>query len=157
MRLRSISFSDPKLPRKVALAQGKFHEQRDSCNAYVVMETDEGAKNALALNGTDLDGHVIRVDAASNSKMKLDNARSVFVGNLHFGAMEDELRELFKACGEIETVRIVRDGASNMGKGFGFVLFKSPAAVRSALAFHEMKFRERPLRVTKVVDQEVLR
>lgn len=157
IRLRSISFNDPSLPRRVAVTQKAFHEQRDSCNAYIVMDTEEHATNALVLNGTTFDAHVLRVDLAKNSNQKLDNSRTVFVGNLYFGALEDEVRALFAVCGDIETVRIIRDPATNVGKGFAFVCFKLSKSVRAALTFHNAKFHERPLRVTKVVDQDVIK
>ena len=37
---------------------------------------------------------------------------------------EDQIREQFAICGEIENVRIVRDKKFRLGKGFGYVLFK---------------------------------
>ena len=36
VRLRSIAFDNPKLPRKAALIAKNFHKDRDSVNAYVV-------------------------------------------------------------------------------------------------------------------------
>ena len=50
----------------------------------------------------------------------------------------------------IEAVRIVRDPTSNLGKGFGFVLFSSQPALRAALSLNDAKLRNRPIRVTKV-------
>ena len=50
----------------------------------------------------------------------------------------------------IEAVRIVRDPTSNLGKGFGFVLFSSQPALRAALSLNDAKLRNRPVRVTKV-------
>ena len=37
---------------------------------------------------------------------------------------DEQLRETFAHCGQIESVRIVRDQKTRMGKGFGFVQFK---------------------------------
>ena len=37
---------------------------------------------------------------------------------------EDQLREQFAVCGDIENVRIVRDRRFRLGKGFGYILFK---------------------------------
>lgn len=59
-----------------------------------------------------------------------DPARSVFVGNLHFETQDEELITLFNDAadmgdlqGQVEAVRCVRDGATNVGKGIAFVLF----------------------------------
>lgn len=37
---------------------------------------------------------------------------------------EEPLRQVFNDCGEIDSVRIVRDSKTGLGKGFGFILFK---------------------------------
>lgn len=42
----------------------------------------------------------------------------------YLGTEEEPLRELFKDCGEIESVRLIRDSKTGVGKGFGFILFK---------------------------------
>lgn len=51
----------------------------------------------------------------------------MFVGALPFDVKEDDLRQHFAQCGEIENVRVVRDAGNSIGKGFAFVEF----AVRS--------------------------
>lgn len=52
-------------------------------------------------------------------------------------------------AGQVEGVRVVRDRATSVGKGFAFVLFKTQAAARSALSLNGEKFNGRPLRVTR--------
>lgn len=37
---------------------------------------------------------------------------------------EEALRQAFVECGDVESVRIVRDSKTGAGKGFGFILFK---------------------------------
>lgn len=55
-------------------------------------------------------------------------ARSVFVGNLHFDVQDEELVRLFsdaavdpELAGAVTAVRVVRDRATNVGKGVAFV------------------------------------
>lgn len=40
------------------------------------------------------------------------------------GAQDDVLWKAFGECGEIESVRIIRDERSGKGRGFGYVNFK---------------------------------
>lgn len=40
------------------------------------------------------------------------------------GAQDDVLWKAFEECGEIESVRIIRDERSGKGRGFGYVNFK---------------------------------
>ena len=37
---------------------------------------------------------------------------------------EEDLNTSFTVCGEVPSVRIIRDSATGIGKGFGYVLFK---------------------------------
>lgn len=62
-------------------------------------------------------------EAASASK-----SRKVFVGNLGFQATEDDVRELFAPCGDIEWVKVATFEDSGKCKGYGWVKFADAAA-----------------------------
>jgi cold-inducible RNA-binding protein len=47
--------------------------------------------------------------------------KSVYVGNLDFGATEDSVRELFQQYGSVERVNLVRDRDTGQPRGFAFV------------------------------------
>eukprot|EP00808_Paulinella_micropora_P029971 g79996.t1 len=145
VRLRSISYSNPKLPRKAAFAKKAFHEGRDSCNAYLVFKSESSVQPALSKNGAELGGKVLRVDYATPHASN----HSVFVGNLPFNVKEDELREFFEDCGTITNVRCVRDSRFNIGKGIAFVSFDDAEGVRRAVTRNEAQFGTRSLRVFK--------
>ncbi|KAJ1939390.1 Nucleolar protein 12, partial [Linderina pennispora] len=67
VRFRSISFSDM-LPRKLAFIQGKFHSERQVCNAYVEFAETAAAEKCIELNGNIFHDHHLRVDLAGNEK-----------------------------------------------------------------------------------------
>jgi RNA recognition motif-containing protein len=46
---------------------------------------------------------------------------NIYVGNLSFKVEEDDLRELFEAYGEVESVKLIMDKFTGKSKGFGFV------------------------------------
>jgi len=121
-------------------------------------------------DGTVYMGRTIRVDrvtsngasgspAGSMSDMKL----TVFVGNLDFEAKEEDLRQFFEKLVESEVeskgtegehvkhVRIVRDGATQLGKGFAYVEFKDRSVVDEILALEpqKLKFAKRKMRVQR--------
>lgn len=50
--------------------------------------------------------------------------REIYVGNVDWQATEDELKDLFKQCGEVESVRIPRNMAGK-SKGAAFLTFKT--------------------------------
>ncbi|WFD26581.1 Nucleolar protein 12 [Malassezia nana] len=101
------------------------------------------------------------------SASALDPKRTIFVGNLDFEAQEEEVRALFEKLvreergepplvpsravrldgtpvsdamqpGEwVESVRIVRDKATQLGKGFAYVKFIDTLCVDEIMALHE--------------------
>jgi nucleolar protein 12 len=82
-----------------------------------------------------------------------DYDQTVFIGNLPYVVGEEELREFFADCGEIENVRLIRDAKTFVGKGIGYVMYKTKEAMQEALKKKEgAKFKGRPLRVKRAVD-----
>jgi nucleolar protein 12 len=130
------------MDRKAAFISRKLHSARDVLNAYIVFSKKEEADEACKLNGVVFMEKHLRVDGASNDKQH-DRKRSVFLGGLPFDTEEEELWEFFKDCGDIESVRAVRDNKTNVGKGFGYVQFLDRDCVDAALALTDKKFRNK--------------
>ncbi|XP_051967119.1 RNA-binding protein 34 isoform X2 [Xyrauchen texanus] len=154
VRFRSVVREDPTMSLKVAAIQRKVHPKKTNINAYVVFKEEDGAASALKLNGQEIqNGFHIRVDRVSQQTAH-DHKRSIFVGNLPYDIMELPLRQHFEECGNVEAVRLVRDRESGMGKGFGYILFKSPDSVMLALKLDGSKLQERKIRVKRSVKKE---
>ncbi|RLV96069.1 Nucleolar protein 12 [Spathaspora sp. JA1] len=137
VRFRSISFEE-NLPRKISFAKKNLHKSRDSVNAYVVFNDKSASKDACKLNGTIFETHHLRVDHVAHPAAK-DTKRSIFVGNLDFEEKEDNLWKYFnkKLNNDVESVRIIRDSKTNLGKGFALVQFKDSLSVNKALLLNE--------------------
>ncbi|OBA21965.1 nucleolar protein 12 [Metschnikowia bicuspidata var. bicuspidata NRRL YB-4993] len=138
IRFRSIAF-DEALPRKVAFARKNLHDSRDTLNAYVVYKEKEASLKAPErLNATVFDHNHIRVDHVAHPSPK-DNKRTIFVGNLDFEEKEESLWRYFnsKVDDDVESVRVVRDAKTNMGKGFALVQFKDTLSVNKALLLND--------------------
>ncbi|XP_053324682.1 RNA-binding protein 34 [Spea bombifrons] len=153
VRFRSIAREEAKLSRKAATIQRKAHPKRKNINAYVVFKEEDSAARALKKNGAEVGSGVhIRVDLASKSKSH-DNKRSVFVGNLSYEIHEEAMREHFSECGNVEAVRVIRDKATGIGKGFGYVLFETSDAVQLALKLNNSELMGRKLRIKRCVTE----
>ncbi len=61
-------------------------------------------------------------------------AKKLFVGNIEWGATEDDLHALFSQHGEVEEAVIVKDKFSGRSKGFGFVTFVNDEDAEKAIA-----------------------
>jgi nucleolar protein 12 len=115
-----------------------------STNAYVVYSTAFAAREAAKkLNGTMVLDRHLRVDGVAHPA-KTDHRRCVFVGNLGFvddesmmdqggenerkrskipSDVEEGLWRQFSKAGTVESVRVVRDEKTRVGKGFAYVQF----------------------------------
>jgi cold-inducible RNA-binding protein len=57
----------------------------------------------------------------------------IFVGNLPFSMDNDQLAELFKAHGEVDSASVVTDRDTGRSRGFGFVEMADDTAARKAI------------------------
>ena len=145
VRLRSVPIANAKHSRKLAIVKKELHPERNNMNAYVVFKEKENAERALESKGAEFKGMHIRVDIAEHKET--DNKLSVFIGNLPFNIQEEEIREHFTQCGEVDDVRLIRDKSSGIGKGFGYVKFKNRESVMFAIKMKNSELRDRRIRV----------
>ena len=118
-----------------------------STNAYAVYTTKVACREAAKrLNGTTVLDRHLRVDQVAHPA-KTDHKRCVFVGNLDFVDDDSNIREdaedrkakksksrkpadveeglwrEFSKVGTVESVRVIRDQKTRVGKGFAYVQF----------------------------------
>lgn len=60
--------------------------------------------------------------------------KNIFVGNLDFGATEDQIRSLFEAYGTVDRVSIKTDRDTGRSRGFAFVEMSNEAEAERAIA-----------------------
>lgn len=165
LRFRSTAFASA-LPKRAAFTKKELMDATTKAtNAYAVYSTKEAAQEAARkLNGTVVLGRHLRVDQVAHPS-KTDHKRCVFVGNLGFvddessmqanmadqgekkkskqkepSDVEEGLWRQFSKVGKVESVRVVRDAKTRVGKGFAYVQFTDENAVEAALLFNEQKF-----------------
>ncbi len=153
IRFRSTAFETAGIPKRAAFIKKEVLEATTkSTNAYVVYSTVAAARLAVKqLNGTVVLDRHLRVDSVAHPA-PVDHRRCVFVGNLGFVDdetvyntkvneegkevtekrkrtkapmdVEEGLWQIFnKEAGKVESVRVPRDAATRVGKGFAYVQF----------------------------------
>ena len=178
LRFRSTAFSSTSVPRKAAFARKELMDSTTkSTNAYAVYTTQLAAREATRrLNGTVVLDRHLRVDSVAHPA-KTDHRRCVFVGNLGFVDDESSIKDAadgtnserprktkqpadaeeglwrqFSKAGTVESVRVVRDKSTRVGKGIAYVQFADSNGVEKALLYDGKKFPPllpRILRVTR--------
>jgi nucleolar protein 12 len=175
LRFRSTAYGT-KLPRKAAFAKKDLMDSTaKSTNAYAVYSTKLACREAAKkLNGTVVLNRHIRVDQIAHPSA-IDHRRCVFVGNLSFvddisqmqdasgddtqkkqkkkdpADIEEGLWRQFGKAGTIESVRVVRDSKTRVGKGFAYVQFSHENGVEAALLFNDKKYPPLLPRMLRVV------
>ncbi|KAJ9069875.1 Nucleolar protein 12 [Entomophthora muscae] len=153
VRFRSLAF-EKQTNRKAAFIKKEFHPKRTIVNAYVVFETKEAALKSLKANATVLFNKHLRVDSVGNEEKDYPKKSSVFIGNIPLDIEEEDIWQHFEKCGKVCGVRVVRDKSTNLGKGFGYVLFESPSSVQLALNLAGSSLAKREIRVTRCLDSK---
>ncbi|OLQ03556.1 Polyadenylate-binding protein 2 [Symbiodinium microadriaticum] len=73
--------------------------------------------------------------------------RSVYVGQVDWGATPEELQEHFKTCGQINRITILVDKFTGHPKGRAYIEFGDEQSVQNSLLLNGSLFRGRQLKV----------
>ncbi|EFN87744.1 RNA-binding protein 34 [Harpegnathos saltator] len=148
LRFRNIVPKNPKISKKVAAIKQDIHPKIVTVVAYIKYKSEESAKKALSMNGKKFEGNYVNVKIVAKLGQEKHNIKkSIFIGNLKFGMNTNDIWENFSKCGEIESVRLIRDKKTGQTRGFGYVNFKSEDAVTLALKLDGVEINNRPVRV----------
>ena len=79
-------------------------------------------------------------------KMDVDS-RSVYIGNVDYGATAEELEHHFNNCGYINRVTILCNKFDMHPKGFAYIEFTDKDSVQAAMALDDSLFRGRQIKV----------
>ena len=75
---------------------------------------------------------------------------NIYVGNIAYGATEEEISEHFGAFGPVSKVTIIKDRETGRSKGFGFVEMENESDGENAIKELDGKdFKGRGLRVNQ--------
>lgn len=76
------------------------------------------------------------------------NARRLFVGNLSFKTVENDLQDYFSQAGQVTSVNLMIDRATGKSRGFAFVEYATDEEASKAVEqFHNKDFQGRALTV----------
>jgi len=77
----------------------------------------------------------------------------LYVGNLPNSTTEDELTSVFKAYGEIQSLKIITDRESGRSRGFGFVEMSDSDAQNAIKGLNETDMQGRQITVNQAQDR----
>jgi RNA recognition motif-containing protein len=78
----------------------------------------------------------------------MNNNARLFVGNLSYQTMENDLQDLFSQAGAVNSVNLMLDKFTGKSRGFAFIEFGSVEDANKAVEmFHNKEFQGRQLTV----------
>lgn len=80
--------------------------------------------------------------------------KKVYVGNLSFGATEDQVRGMFEEYGEIQSIAMINDRDTGRFRGFAFVEMEDSAANAAIKALNGKEVDGRELSVNEARPRE---
>jgi polyadenylate-binding protein 2 len=113
--------------------------------AKKLRELQAAAESANGGSATEADQGV---PMETEEDKSIADGRSVFVGNVDYGATPEEIQAHFQACGTINRVTILCDKFTGHPKGFAYVEFAELEHIDAALAMDNSLFRGRLIKVT---------
>ena len=83
------------------------------------------------------------------------NQNRLFVGNLSYQTMENDLQDYFSQAGVVTSVNLMLDKVTGKSRGFAFVEFATPEDANKAVEqFHNKEFQGRSLTVNVAKPRE---
>lgn len=81
--------------------------------------------------------------------------QKLYVGNLPFSAVDENLVEIFSQCGTVVSAKVITDRETGRSKGFGFVEMSSDAEATAAITkFNGADFDGRAITVNEARPME---
>lgn len=120
--------------------KARVKEMEEEAEKIKQMQTEVDKQMAGSTTG------LATVPLTLEEKQEIDT-RSVYVGNVDYGASAEELESHFHGCGTINRVTILCNKADGHPKGFAYIEFGSKEFVETALAMNETLFRGRQIKV----------
>lgn len=117
-----------------------------------VKEMEEEAEKLKQMQSEVNKQMTLSAPAASTIPLSLEekkeiDERSIYVGNVDYGATAEELEAHFHGCGSMNRVTILCNKADGHPKGFAYIEFGSKDYVETALAMNDTLFRGRQIKV----------
>lgn len=112
---------------------------------FAQMPKEDAQKAIEALNGTEVDGRIIKVCVAAEKIEKL----RIYVGSLSFDTDEETVRSVFGEYGEVFSVILPKDSQSGGSRGFAILTMPTEEGKRAMEELNGMELDGRKIEVNE--------
>ena len=104
--------------------------------------------NEPAISAEGQEGELEDEDDMLGAETLESDSRSVYVGQVDYGATPEELQDHFKSCGTINRITILVDKWTGSPKGYAYVEFADDDSVQNAVLLNDTMLRGRQIKVS---------
>ncbi|THH06741.1 hypothetical protein EW146_g9521 [Bondarzewia mesenterica] len=140
----AIDDSEEAESKEIQLMKQRVEEmEREAMKLRELQAAAESANGGSVQDGSDAG-----VPMETEEEKSITDGRSIFVGNVDYGATPEEIQGHFQACGTINRVTIICDKFTGHPKGYAYIEFAEPEHIDAALAMDNSLFRGRLIKGT---------
>ena len=137
--------TDQKLEKEINVIKARVREMEEQ--AEKIRQIQNEVDKHMSLGAPPGSAAVTSTLYMSLEEKMQSDERSIFVGNVDYGATADELEQHFLGCGVVKRVSILCNKFDGHPKGFAYIEFADKDCIEIALALDETLFRGRQLKV----------
>lgn len=143
---------EPKSAEELETIRARVQEMEEEANKLKMLQTEVDHRMTTGTTSTSNVTTATSTAASTNTvssadaKIEADN-RSIYVGNVDYGATAEELEAHFHGCGSVNRVTILCNKFDGHPKGFAYIEFTDKESVTMAMAMDESLFRGRQIKV----------
>lgn len=143
----------PKSAEELETIRARVQEMEEEAQKLKMLQTEVDHRMTVGTTSTSNVTTASSTPAGTNTvssvdaKMEADN-RSIFVGNVDYGATAEELEAHFHGCGSVNRVTILCNKFDGHPKGFAYIEFTDKDSVQMAMAMDDSLFRGRQIKVS---------
>ncbi len=80
---------------------------------------------------------------------------NIYVGNLHYGVDEEDLKRVFEQYGEVTSAKVIVDKFTGKSKGFGFIDMQDNNSAQNAIeSLNDTELEGRKMRVNEARERQ---
>uniref|UniRef100_A0A803M2R5 Uncharacterized protein n=1 Tax=Chenopodium quinoa TaxID=63459 RepID=A0A803M2R5_CHEQI len=127
--------------------------------AFISFKTEEAAKKALALDGSEMDGFYLKIQPYKATRTTKSSAfippviegyNRIYAGNLSWDITEEDLQKFFSDC-NITSIRFGEDKETGEFKGYAHVDFSDSDSLTKALKLDQQVVSGRTVKISRAV------
>ena len=80
--------------------------------------------------------------------------RTLYIGNLAYTAVEEDLDIAFESFGEIEDIKLMRDRETGRSRGFAFITFETEEEANAAMTMDGKDVAGRSIKVNQAKERQ---